>query len=53
MKEKWLDWESAHGMPYEDVENIRPETMAELWLKTYGDARDVIMGVGSAGNRLS
>jgi arylsulfatase len=39
-------------MPYEDVENIRPETraMVETWNKTYADAKDVILGVESAGN---
>ena len=39
-------------MPYEDVANIRPETkkMVDTWLKTYGDAKDVILGVESAGN---
>ncbi len=39
-------------MPYEDVENLRPETkeMVQTWLKIYGDARDVILGVESAGN---
>ena len=40
------------GMPYEDVENLRPETkkMVETWLKVYGDAKDVVLGVESAGN---
>lgn len=39
-------------MPYEDVENLRPETkeMVETWLKIYGDAKGVILGVESAGN---
>ena len=52
LKEKFPDWEPARGVPYEDVENIRPETkaMVETWLKTYGDARHVILGVESAGN---
>ena len=52
MKTKWPDWEPARGMPYEDVENLRPETkkMVETWLKTYGDARNVVLGVESAGN---
>ena len=52
MKEKWPDWKPARGMPYEDVENIRPETeaMVKLWRETYGDARDVILGVESQGN---
>ena len=52
MKDKWPDWEPARGIPYEDVENLRPETkkMVETWLKTYGDAKDVIHGVESAGN---
>ena len=26
MKSKFPDWNPAQGMPYEDVENIRPET---------------------------
>ena len=52
MKDKWPDRPSARGMPYEDVENIRPETkeMVETWLKIYGDARHVVLGVESAGN---
>ncbi len=52
LKDKWPDWQPARGMPYEDVENIRPETkkMVETWLAIYGDARDVILGVESAGN---
>jgi arylsulfatase len=52
MKDKWPDWQAARGMPYEDVENIRPETkkMIETWLAIYGDARDVVLGVESAGN---
>jgi arylsulfatase len=52
LKDKYPDWEAARGMPYEDVENIRPETvkMVETWLKVYGDARDVITGIESAGN---
>ncbi len=52
LKDKFPDWNPARGMPYEDVENIRPETveMVETWLKVYGDARDVILGVESAGN---
>jgi arylsulfatase len=52
LKEKFPDWELARGIPYEDVENICPETrkMVETWLKTYGDAKDVILGVESAGN---
>ena len=31
---------------------MRPKTraMLELWLQTYGDARDVIMGIEAAGN---
>ena len=39
-------------MPYEEVENLRPETkkMVETWLKTYGDARDVVRGVEASGN---
>jgi len=52
MKQKFPDWEPAHGTPYEDVENIRPETkeMVETWLKIYGDARHVVLGVEAAGN---
>jgi arylsulfatase len=52
LKVKYPDWEQAHGEPYEDVENIRPETkeMIELWKKTYGSAKHVIMGVEGAGN---
>ena len=52
MKDKFPDWEQAHGMPYEDVENIRPETkkMVETWLKIYGDAKDVVLGVEMQGN---
>ena len=52
MKDKWPDWKPATGMPYEDVENLRPETkeMVQTWLKIYGDARDVVLGVESAGN---
>ena len=38
-------------MPYEDVENLRPETkkMVDTWVTIYGDAKDVILGVESAG----
>ncbi len=52
LKDKYPDWRHATGMPYEDVENIRPETkkMVDTWLKVYGDARDVVLGVESAGN---
>ena len=52
MKDKYPDWQPARGMPYEDVENIRPETqkMVETWRPVYGDARDVVLGVESAGN---
>ena len=52
MRDKFPDWQPARGMPYEDVENLRPETrkMVETWLKIYGDARDVVLGVESAGN---
>lgn len=52
LKDKFQDWEPDKGMPYEDVENIRPETkaMVETWLKVYGDAKDVIHVVESAGN---
>ncbi|WP_299644340.1 sulfatase-like hydrolase/transferase [uncultured Ruegeria sp.] len=52
LKAKFPDWEPARGEPYEDVENIRPETqaMVELWKETYGDVRYVITGVESQGN---
>ena len=52
LKDKWPDRDCGHGMPYEDVENIRPETkeMVETWLKIYGDAKDVVLGVEAAGN---
>ena len=52
MKHKFPNWETARGMLYEVVENLRPETkkMVETWLKIYGDAKDVILGVESAGN---
>ena len=52
LKDKFPDWEPARGMPYEDVENIRPESkaMVETWLKVYGDAKHVILGVEAAGN---
>lgn len=52
LKAKYPDWEPARGTPYEDVENIRPETtaMVDLWKETYGDARFVITGVESQGN---
>ena len=52
IKDKFPDWKPASGMPYEDVENIRPESkeMVETWLKVYGDAKDVVLGVEAAGN---
>ena len=52
LKDKYPDWEPARGEPYEDVENLRPETvkMIETWKTVYGDARHVILGVESAGN---
>jgi arylsulfatase len=52
MKQKFADWNPARGMPYEDVENLRPETkkMVQTWLKIYGDAKDVVLGVEAAGN---
>ncbi len=52
MKDKFPDWKHARGMPYEDVENMRPETreMLDTWVKIYGDAKDVVLGVESAGN---
>ncbi len=48
----WPDRKSATGRPYEDVENIRPETkaMVQTWLQIYGDARDIVLGVEAAGN---
>ena len=51
MKDKWPDWEPARGKPYEDVENLRPESkkMVETWLKIYGDAKDLVLGL-VAGN---
>ena len=47
LKDKFPDWKPDRGTPYEDVENLRPETkkMVETWLKVCGDARHVIMGV--------
>ena len=52
LKDRFPDWDPAHGMPYEDVANLRPETveMVAMWRQVYGDARDVILGVESAGN---
>ncbi|MGD8354077.1 MAG: hypothetical protein PVH83_00225, partial [Methyloceanibacter sp.] len=52
LKDKFPEWEPARGMPYEDVENLRPETkeMVKTWATIYGDAKDVILGVESAGN---
>jgi hypothetical protein len=52
MKDKFPDRRADIGMPYEDVENLRPETkrMVETWLKIYGDAKDVVLGVEAAGN---
>ncbi len=54
MKDKWPDWMAARCMPYEDVENMRPETkeMVQNWLKIYGDAKDVVLGVESAGELI-
>lgn len=54
MKDKWPDGMAARGMPYEDVENMRPETkeMVQSWLKIYGDAKDVVLGVESAGELI-
>jgi len=54
MKDKWADWMAARGMPYEDVENMRPETkeMVQSWLKIYGDAKEVVLGVESAGELI-
>jgi arylsulfatase len=36
LKDKFVDWQPARGVPYEDVENLRPETkeMVETWNKT-------------------
>ena len=52
MKDKFPDRPAARGMPYEDVENLRPESKAMLktWLRVYGDAKDVVLGVEAAGN---
>ncbi len=52
IRDKFPDGKPARGMPYEDVENLRPETkkIVETWLKIYGDAKDVVLGVESAGN---
>ncbi len=52
LKDKFPDWEAARGMPYEDVANLRPETvkMLDLWQRVYGDAKHVILGIESAGN---
>ena len=52
VKDKFPDWKPARGMPYEDVENLRPESkaMLETWLRVYGDAKDVVLGVEAAGN---
>lgn len=52
MKDKFPDRRADVGMPYEDVENLRPETrqMIETWTKVYGDAKDVVLGVEAAGN---
>ncbi len=52
MRDKFPDWKPAIGLPYEDVENLRPETkkMVQTWLTIYGDAKDVVLGVESAGN---
>ncbi len=51
MKHKFPNWEPARGMLYEVVENLRPETkkMVETWLKIYGDAKDLVLGVEAAG----
>ena len=39
VRDKFHYWKPARGMPYEDVENLRPETkkIVETWLKIYGD----------------
>ena len=52
MKDKYPDRPAARGMPYEDVENLRPESkaMLETWVRIFGDARDVVLGVEAAGN---
>ena len=52
MKDKFPDRPAARGEPYEDVENLRPETIAmvKTWKAVYGDARDVVLGVEGAGN---
>ena len=55
MRDKFHYWKPARGMPYEDVENLRPETkkIVETWLKIYGDPKDVVLAVESAGNWCS
>lgn len=52
LKQKFPDWEPARGQPYEDVENIRPETveMLKTWEKIYGPTKHVIMGIETIGN---
>lgn len=52
LKEKFPNWKPATGMPYEDIENLRPESkkMIETWSKIYGGVKDVILGVEAAGN---
>ena len=50
MKDKWLDRLTARGVPYADVDNLRPETKAviETWLKVYGAARNAVRGFDCA-----
>ena len=52
MKDKFPDWDQVRGLPYENVENIRPETQkrVQTWLKIFGDARDLVLGVEMEGN---
>jgi arylsulfatase len=53
MKDTFLDWNPASGMPNQDVENLRMQMkkMVETWLKIYGDAKDMLFGIEAAGNQ--
>ena len=52
LKDRFPDWDHATGLPYEAVANLRPETeeMVAMWLRVYGDAKDVILGLEAIGN---
>ena len=52
LKDRFPDRDHATGRPYEDLENSRPETaeIVENWLRTYADAKDVILRVESIAN---